>query len=290
MIDRRTFLGAVGAAVILPRLATAASIKRPGMQLYTVRGELEKDFDGTLAKIAAIGYREVEFAGYFGHTPKQVRDSLKRHGLTAPSAHVPFASLTGDSWTRALDEARAIGHRYLVNAWVDEPVRKEPGAWQRIAATYNTAAAAAKRHGVQFAYHNHNFEFYPRADAGGKLPMDLVLESCDPALVKIELDLCWIAAAGKDPVEYFRRYPGRFPMVHVKGLRKVPAASAEPVPIDRVLPDITDVGHGDVIEWPRIFARAKEAGIKHFFVEHDNPPQPFESLRNSYEYVSRLTF
>ena len=290
MIDRRTFLGAVGAAVFMPRLATAASIKRPGMQLYTVRGELEKDFDGTLAKIAAIGYREVEFAGYFGHTPKQVRDSLKRHGLTAPSAHIAFPSLTGDSWTRALDEARAIGHRYLVNAWVDEPVRNQPGAWQRIADTYNTAAAAAKRHGVQFAYHNHNFEFYPRADAGGKLPMDLVLESCDPGLVKIELDLCWIAAAGKDPVEYFRRYPGRFPMVHVKGLRKVPAASADPVPIDRVLPDITDVGHDDVIEWPRIFARSKEAGIRHYFVEHDNPAQPFESLRTSYEYVSRLKF
>ena len=290
MIDRRTFLGTVGAAVVLPRLAAAASITRPGMQLYTVRGELEKDFDGTLAKIAAIGYREVEFAGYFGRTPAQVRDSLKRHGLTAPSAHVDFASLTGDRWARALDGARTIGHRYIVNAWVDESIRDQPGAWQRIADTYNTAAAVAKRRGIQFAYHNHHFEFYPRADAGGKLPMDLILESCDPQLVQIELDLCWIAAAGKDPVEYFRRHPGRFPMVHVKGLRKVPDASAQPVQIDRILPDITDVGHEDAIDWPRIFAHAKTAGIKHYFVEHDNPKQPFDSLRNSYEYVSRLRF
>jgi len=290
MIDRRTFLGALGAAAVVPRFSSAASIKRPGMQLYTVRGDLEKDFDGTLAQIGAIGYREVEFAGYFGHTPKQVRDTLKRHRMTAPSAHIDFPSLTGDRWARALDDARAIGHDYIVNAWVDESVRKRPDAWTRIADTYNTAAAAAKRHGIQFAYHNHNFEFYPRAEAAGKLPMDVLLESCDPALVKIELDLCWIAAARKDPLDYFHRYPGRFPMVHVKGLRQVPAESAEPVPIDRVLPEITDVGHEDVIDWPRIFARSKEAGIRHYFVEHDNPKQPFESLRKSYEYVSRLTF
>ena len=290
MMDRRTFLGTVGAAVVLPRLATAASITRPGMQLYTVRGELEKDFDGTLAKIAAIGYREVEFAGYFGRTPAQVRDSLKRHGLTAPSAHVDFPGLTGDRWARTLEGARTIGHQYLVNAWVDQSIRDQPGAWQRIAATYNTAAAAAKQQGIQFAYHNHHFEFYPRADAGGKLPMDLILESCDPQLVKIEMDLCWIAAAGKDPVEYFRRHPGRFPMVHVKGLRKVPAPSPQPPPIDTVLPDITDVGREDVIDWPRIFAHASTAGIKHYFVEHDNPKEPFESLRTSHAYVSRLKF
>jgi sugar phosphate isomerase/epimerase len=290
VIDRRTFLATVGAAVAVPRLATAGSIRRPGMQLYTVRTLLEKDFDGTLAKIRGIGYREVEFAGYFGHTPRQVRDSLKRQGLTSPSAHIDYASLTGDKWARALDDARAIGHKYIVNAWVDESIRSQPDAWKRIADTYNAAAPVAKKHGLQFAYHNHNFEFYPRADAGGKLPIDIVLESCDPALVKIELDLCWIAAAGKDPLDYFHRYPGRFPMVHVKGLRKVPPASADPVPIDRVLPDVTEVGHDDVIDWRRIFAGAKEAGIAHYFVEHDNPKQPIESLQVSYDYVSHLTF
>jgi sugar phosphate isomerase/epimerase len=290
MIDRRTFLATVGAAVVVPRLTAAASIRRPGMQLYTVRTLLEKDFDGTLAKIRAIGYREVEFAGYFGHAPKQVRDTLKRHGLTSPSAHIDYPSLTGDKWARALDDARAIGHKYVVNAWVDESIRNQPDAWKRIVDTYNAAAAVAKKHGIQFAYHNHNFEFYPRADAGGKLPMDVILESCDPALVKIELDLCWIAAAGKDPQDYFHRYPGRFPMVHVKGLRKVPPASADPVPIDRILPDITEVGRDDVIDWPRVFARAKEAGIAHYFVEHDNPKQPIESLQASFDYVSRLAF
>ena len=288
-LDRRTFMTTMGAALLAMRRAIGASIPRIGMQLYTVRTALEKDFDGTLAKVAAIGYKEVEFAGYYNHTPQEVRDTLKRHALAAPSAHVDYGSLTGDKWAKAIENAHTIGHTYLVNAWVDESVRKEPDAWKHIAETYNQAAAVSKKAGIQFAYHNHNFEFAPRKDAGGKLPYDILLESCDPALVKMELDLCWISAAGKDPLEYFRRYPGRFPLVHVKGLKKVPASTGDdPVPIDRVLPDLTEVGHDDVIDWKRIFAQSRVAGIRHYFVEHDVPKDPFASLKTSYEYVSKL--
>ncbi|HVD92899.1 MAG TPA: sugar phosphate isomerase/epimerase [Vicinamibacterales bacterium] len=288
-LDRRTFMTTMGAALLAMRRTIAASIPRVGMQLYTVRTELEKDFDATLAKVAAIGYKEVEFAGYYNHTPQEVRDTLKRHALAAPSAHVDYGSLTGDKWAKAIENAHTIGHTYLVNAWVDESIRKEPDAWKHIAETYNQAAAVSKKAGIQFAYHNHNFEFAPRKDAGGKLPYDILLESCDPALVKMELDLCWISAAGKDPLEYFRRYPGRFPLVHVKGLKKVPASTGDdPVPIDRVLPDITEVGHDDVIDWKRIFAQSRAAGIRHYFVEHDVPKDPFASLKASYEYVSQL--
>jgi len=288
-LDRRTFMTTMGAALLAMRRTIAASIPRVGMQLYTVRTELEKDFDATLAKVAAIGYKEVEFAGYYNHTPQEVRDTLKRHALAAPSAHVDYGSLTGDKWAKAIENAHTIGHTYLVNAWVDESIRKEPDAWKHIAETYNQAAAVSKKAGIQFAYHNHNFEFAPRKDAGGKLPYDILLESCDPALVKMELDLCWISAAGKDPLEYFRRYPGRFPLVHVKGLKKVPASTGDdPVPIDRVLPDITEVGHDDVIDWKRIFAQSRAAGIRHYFVEHDVPKDPFASLKASYDYVSQL--
>jgi sugar phosphate isomerase/epimerase len=149
----------------------------------------------------------------------------------------------------------------------------------------------SKKAGIQFAYHNHNFEFSPLPDAGGKLPYDFLLESCDPALVKMELDLCWIAAAGKDPLDYFRRYPGRFPLVHVKGLRKVPDTTGEAaVPIEKILPTLTDVGHDDVIDWKRIFAQSGTAGIKHYFVEHDVPKDPFESLKASHDFLSRLQF
>jgi len=288
-LDRRTFLGTVGTALLAMRPVMAASIPRLGAQLYTVRTEMEKDFDGTLAKVAAIGFTEVEFAGYFGRTPQQVRDALKRHRLTAPSGHIDYASVTGDKWPGAIEAARTIGHEYLINAWVDEPIRREPDAWKRIAEAYNRAGEASKRAGIQFAYHNHNFEFAPLAEPAGKLPFDILLETCDPSLVKIELDLCWIASAGKDPLEYFRRYPGRFPLVHIKGLKSVPATGAA-TPIDRVLPQITDVGHEDAIDWKRIFAQAKMAGIEHYFVEHDVPKQPFDSLKISHEYLTRLRF
>lgn len=288
-LNRRMFIGTMGAALLAGRRGEAASLRRLGAQLYTVRTELEKDFEGTLAKVAAAGYAEVEFAGYFNRTPPQVRDVLKRHRLAAPSAHIDYGSLTGDTWARAIEGARTIGHQYLVNAWVDEPIRNQPDAWKRIAETYNQAGAASKKAGIQFAYHNHNFEFAPRPDLDGKLPFDYLLETCDPALVKMELDLCWISAAGKDPVEYFRRHPGRFPMVHVKGLRAVPATGAA-TPINRVLPDITDVGHDDVIDWKRIFAQAKTAGIRHYFVEHDVPKQPVASLKASHDYLVGLKF
>ena len=290
-IDRRVFLGTLGAAALAARSAFSAAIKNVGVQLYTVRTDLEKDFEGTLARVAAIGYKEVEFAGYFGHTPQQVRDMLKRHGLVSPSSHLDYATVSSpDKWKQALDDAAVIGQTFVVNPWIDEPMRNQPGVWRRIADTYNTAGAAANAHGIQFCYHNHNFEFSPSAGADGRQPFDVLLESCDPTLVKFEMDLCWITAAGKDPLEYFRRSPGRFPLVHVKGLRKVPVASATPVPIDKVLPDVTDVGHGDVVDWKRIFAKAKEAGIEHYFVEHDVPKDPFASLKASYEYVSRLSF
>jgi sugar phosphate isomerase/epimerase len=287
MIDRRTFLGTLAAAGLASRAALAETMQRVGMQLYTVRTLLEKDFDRTIARVAAIGYKDVEFAGYYNRTPQQIRDVLAKNGLSAPAAHVDYPTLSGEKWPATLEAAAVMGHRYLVNPWIDESIRKQPDIWPKIADTFNRAGEQAKKAGVQFAYHNHQFEFAP---AGGKLPFDLLLERCDPALVQIELDLCWIAAAGKDPLDYFKRAPGRFPLVHVKGLSKVPAAGAA-APNTEVLPTITDVGaSNDVIDWKRIFAQSKQAGIRHYFVEHDVPKDPLASLEASYGYLKKLEF
>jgi sugar phosphate isomerase/epimerase len=285
-VNRRTFLGTMGAAMMSARHAAAGSIRDIGVQLYTVRTDLGKDFEGTIASVAAIGYKEVEFAGYFNHTPEQVSAVLKKNGLTSPAAHVDYASL-GDRWPAVLDAARTIGHQFLVNPWIDEALRNQPDAWKRIAEVFNRAGEISRKAGIQFAYHNHNFEFAP---VDGKLPYDILLEQCDPALVKMELDLCWITVAGKDPLDYFHRYPGRFPLVHVKGLSKRPPSDAGAVPIPTALNDITDVGSNDVIDWKRIFARSAEAGIKHYFVEHDVPKSPFDSLKASYTYLRGLQF
>ena len=287
MLDRRAFIGTLGAACVAGVRLEAKKLNRVGMQLYTVRAEMEKDFDGTLAKVAAIGYKEVEFAGYFKRTPGQVRDALKQNGLSAPATHVDYPSLAADKLPAVLDSARTIGHQFLVNPWIDETVRKEPDIWKRVAETFNRAGEASRKAGIQFAYHNHHFEFVP---VDGKLPYELLLEQCDPALVKMELDLCWIAAAGKDPLDYFQRYPGRFPLVHVKGLAKKPDAGGA-APIQSIMPDLADVGStNDVVDWKRIFARSQQAGIKHYFVEHDVPKDPFASLKASYTYLKGLNF
>lgn len=289
MIDRRTFLGTAGAVLAarpLALIAAADRVQSPGLQLYTVRDEMAKDFEGTLARVAAIGYKEVEFAGYFNRTPTAVRAILDRHGLTSPATHVDFTSLR-EKLPQVIETAGLIGHQYVVLPWLDDNTRSEPDVWQRVADALNRAAAAGSKSRVQFAYHNHHFEFVP---VGGKLPYDLLLEACDPTLVKMEMDLCWITAAGKDPVDYFRRYPGRFAMVHVKDLKKTPAGPAPAAtPIDQILPDVTEVGSG-VIDWKRIFAQSTTAGIRHYFVEHDRPARPFDSLKTSYQYLQELRF
>jgi len=289
-MDRRTFLGTMTAATLLTRrLAFAADdhkIDKIGLQLYTVRDLMKRDFDGTLAKVAAIGYKEVEFAGYFDHSPKDVRAAVDRRGLTAPSAHIDYKSL-GEKFPEVIEAAKVVGHEYLVNPWIEEEIRKQPDGWKHAAETFNRAGEACKKAGIQFAYHNHWFEFLP---VNGKLPYDLLLTECDPNLVKMELDLCWITVGGQDPLKYFDRYPGRFPLVHVKDVKRVPPVTAGGAQdFGSSMKDMTEVGSG-IIDWKKIFAQSDKAGIKHYFVEHDNPKKPLESIKTSYDYLARLRF
>lgn len=288
-MNRRLFLGHVGAGLLLApdmlRAAQSQKIDRIGMQLYTVRAEMAKDFEGTLARVAALGFREVEFAGYFDRTPQAVRMALGRNGLTSPSTHIDLASIT-NRLPQIIEASQTIGHKYIVMPWLDDATRKQPDIWQKVAETLNKAGEVSRKAGIQMAYHNHHFEFVPMAN--GKMPLDFLLEQCDPQLVSFELDLAWITAAGQDPLAYFAKYPGRFPMVHVKGLKKKPAQGAS-TPIEQVMPDLADVG-GDAIDWARIFARSKQAGIQHYFVEHDAAPSPFDSLKASFTYLQALRF
>ena len=295
-MTRRKFLGHVAASPLIPVAADLSrrsreeakadrKIERLGLQLYTVRDQIAKDFEGTLARVAATGYKEVEFAGYFDHAPKDVRAILDRHKLTAPSAHVDFATVE-TKLPQVIETSHVIGHKFVVNPWIDEEMRKQPDIWKRIAATFNKAGETCKKAGLQFAYHNHHFEFVP---VNGVMPFDLLLKECDPDLVKMELDLCWITVAGKDPLDYFQRHPGRFPLVHVKGLKKVPEGEP-PVPFDKAIPNITDVGTNDIIDWKRIFAKSDQAGIRHYFVEHDAAPSPFDSIAASAKYLTALRF
>ena len=289
-MNRRTFLEILTAAAVLPRqLSWAADehrIEKIGLQLYTVRDQMKADFDGTIAKVASIGYKEVEFAGYFGRTPERVRAVIDRNGLTSPSCHVEYAVLS-DKWPSVIESSKLIGQSYIVCPWIPEEIRKLPDGWKRAIDTFNHAGEISKKSGIQFAYHNHWFEFLP---VNGKLPYDMLLEQCDPDLVKMELDLCWITVAGADPLTYFNRHPGRFPLVHVKDMKKLPKVSASGgQDFGDSLTDMTAVGSG-VIDWKRILGQSEKAGIKHYFVEHDKAEAPFESIKISYDYLSKLRF
>ena len=291
MMNRRTFLETASTVTAATLLASKFSwaagqhkIDKVGVQLYSVRDLMKADFDGTIAKVAQIGYKEVEFAGYFDHTPQQVRATLDKNGLTSPACHVEYSLLAPDKWPGQLESAKVIGQSCIVNPWIPEELRKTDDDWKRVAETFNRAGEESKKAGIQFAYHNHWFEFLP---VNGKLPYDILLELCDKNQVKMELDLCWITAAGADPLKYFDRSPGRFPLVHVKDLKTLPKITTGGPQNFGDTVDLTEVGSG-IIDWKRIFAQSDKAGIKHYFVEHDHPKAPLESIKTSYEYLSKL--
>ncbi len=284
--NRRSFLATLGAAAagcvagqpenaanVLSSAGTPAAPRRLGVQLYTVRTEAARDLPGTLARIAEIGYRDVEFAGYHGRTPVEIRELLTRYGLGAPSSHVPVASLRGD-WKKALDEAKAIGHEYVTIPWLGDGDHATVDAWKRVAELFNRGGAEAKAAGLNFAYHNHDFEFKRIGDA---VMLDVLLAETDPALVSFEMDMYWLVKAGQDPAAYFTRFPNRFSMVHVKD-------SAGP-PEHRMV----DVGAG-TIDFARLLPRGIASGVKHVFVEHDQPADPMATIAAGYQHLAKLSF
>jgi sugar phosphate isomerase/epimerase len=232
---------------------------------------MRRDLEGTLARVAAIGYREVEFAGYFDRTPTQIAALLQRNSLTAPSTHIGLDQMQGE-WERVAAEAAEIGHTYVTVPWLAAEERKTIDDWKRTAAAFNEQARLARSAGLRFAYHNHDFEFARIDDI---VPFDVLLAETDPDLVDFELDIYWITRAGFDALDYFARFPGRFTMTHLKDSGGAPAH------------EMMDVGSG-TIDFARVIAAANAAGVRHHFVEHDQPADALSSIRSSYMYLSRI--
>lgn len=281
-MDRRRFVATLAGMAFMSRFSWAATqhrIAKIGLELYTVRGALNKDFEGTIARVAKVGYREVELAQFFAHlpefnpSPQRAREILDANGLAAPSTHVPYSALSPANWPKVLEVSKILGHSYIVNPSIDQAVLKQPDGWKRAAETFNRAGEESKKADIQLGYHNHVEEFKPLAD--GTLPYDVLLAETDPKLVCMEMDLGWVHEAGVDPIAYFEKSPGRFPLVHVKDFTP-----------DRTM---VDVGKGE-IDWKAMFAKSDVAGIKHYFVEFDDPNDPFTSIQASYEYLEKLRF
>jgi sugar phosphate isomerase/epimerase len=289
--------GAILAAGAAARPALADPLGQPiGLQLWTVKDQLDADLDATLARVAAIGYRRVEAAGYHGLSPAAFAERLARAGLACDSAHTSIPLLAKDLDAQAA-AAHALGARWLLCAspdpsgavapahlgedWMDQMRRAMTlDDWRRNAELMNGFGARLQTAGIGFAYHSHAFEF---ARYDGVVGFDELQRRLDPALVRTELDLGWVVAGGEDPVAVMRRYADRVRLLHVKDLK------ARPVPGRPTDYATVPVGSG-VIDWPPIFAEARRIGVSAYFVEQEPPftTPVFGDLAGSYKYLHGL--
>ena len=250
-----------------------AKNKKIGVQLYTLRDAISKDAKGSLKRVAELGFGEVENFGYngkfFGMDASTYKTLLGDLGMTAPSGHYMYGNIL-NGWEKAVEDAKAIGHDYMVLAYLTPPERKSLDDYKKIAENLNKAGEVCKKAGIQLCYHNHEFEFEAM---NGQLPFDILTGETDAGLVKIELDLYWAMVAGQDPVALFKKHKGRIALWHVKDMDKTPKKN------------FTEVGNG-VIDFTTIFKNAKTSGMKHFFVEQDVcPGSPFDSISQSIGYI-----
>lgn len=240
-----------------------------GIQLYTVRDLMAKDVAATLEFIASVGYREVEFAGYFGKSAAEIKRLLDRNGLSAPSAHLGYERFVEDA-SKVADEAAAMGHEFVVVPAIPGDQRASLDDYARHAENFNRWSEAANAAGLRFAYHNHEFEF---GEIDGTIPYDKLLAETEPERVEMQLDLAWARAGDADALAYFEAWPGRFPLFHLKDFD----ANGEEA----------DIGTGSVA-FAAILERAGQAGLEHGFVERDHPDDVRASVRRNYDSILSL--
>ena len=297
---RRDFLkagvAAATAAALSPSLLSAHPFGFPvGIQLYTVKEQLAKDFDGTLRKVSAIGYKEVEAAGFYNKSASEFRKSIEAAGMTIPSAHYSLQELL-DGFDAKLAFAHELGLKYIICSF---PFVANPGRfhaekyyeeisrgitlddWKWNFDQFNRLAEKTKQAGIQFGYHNHNMEF---RKLDGVLVYDEMLRLTDPTLVKMEMDIGWVACAGFDPVAYLEKFPQRYELFHVKDIKPGPPTT------EGEGNGSTELGHG-TIDWKRVLATAKKTSAKHYFVEQEDPftDHPvMDAIKIDYEFLSKF--
>jgi sugar phosphate isomerase/epimerase len=314
--SRRSLLtGLAATAMTLAASQTAEAARRPffartgkrlGLQLYSLGDEAGKDLAATFASVAAIGYRDIELPQLYGKTPIEMRALADRAGLSLTSLHLPAMAMGGagalsllSDTQRVVDDLGVLGITGAVAPIAPFPAAFRPGpgenpmaalarmfveagadGWKRTAALLNEKAAALKPHGIQVGYHNHNIEFAP---IGGTTGWDILVKETDPALVKFEIDVGWIAAAGLDPVAFLNRHRDRLRWLHAKDIKPSTKANFA------LSMDPTEAGAGKQ-DWARILPAAHRAGVEHFYVEQEPPFTIFriEAARRSWNFLSQV--
>lgn len=294
--NRRDFLkisaaSALGIVALGPQACTtaAAGVKKGngvGLQLYSIRDAMAEDVPGSLKKVSDLGYKYLEMAGYsdgqfYGYAPAEFKKMANDLGMEILSSHtmVEAEGITLDNAKIMADAHAALDAKYCIQPWVNEPDRNIE-SYKKMIGDWNEVGKIMKGVGIQFGYHNHNFEFL---NIDGIVPYyDLFLPEMDADLITMEIDLYWVTKAGQDPVEMFNKYPGRFQLFHLKDMYEETAPY-----FDVIKDDISPVGAG-LIDFKRILAAKDVAGMKHFFVEDDNQGngKPFEGIETSINNIT----
>ena len=289
-LNRREFLklsaaGSLGLLTLNPMLQSCQSVDRKsfgvGLQLYSIRDAMAADVRGTLKKVSDIGYKYMELADFskgrfYGYSPSEFKKILSDLGMEALSSHtaVEADGITSENAKAMADAHAALGVKYCVQPWIEE-VDRTIEKYKSMIADWNEVGRIMKSVGIQFAYHNHNFEFLP---TNGIIPYyDIFLKEMDRDLITMEIDLYWVTKAGHNPIEIFKKYPGRFKLWHFKDQAK----PAKPI-YEVEKEDITPVGAGS-IDFKKIYEFRELSGMKNHFVEDDNQGngKPFEGIETS---------
>jgi sugar phosphate isomerase/epimerase len=276
MTTRRELLMAMGAAALgsaLPRILRADPFTGVGIQLYTLRNEMRADPEATLQRIAQLGYTEIEWWGSFGRTDEQLRRLLDSHGLTSPAWHVATESLAPDKLDATIATAQTMGHKHLIVAWTP-PTARGADDFRRLADLLNAAGQRAAAEGIRTGYHNHDFEFEM---VEGVTRLELLMSRTDASVVDIELDCYWAFKAGRDPIAMLREHRARITHLHLKDSAGAPEHKQ------------VDLGEG-VIDWRTLLRVAAEGRVKHVFVEHDSPADPWVTASTGRTYLRALGY
>jgi len=266
---------------MLPQLSCSASKEKIiGLQLYTVRDKINQDLDNTLSRLAEIGYNSMEAAGYnfsdstfYGMTPKQFSGRLNELGMSLHSSHSVVEPADAE---KVFADAAEAGCKYVIYPYLPEEFRKNIDGYKSTAEKFNKIGEIANKTGIRFGYHNHAFEF---EKMNGQMGMDVLIAETDPKLVTFEIDVYWVTRGGYDPVDYIKKFPGRFELYHLKDMVKTEDMFFAPVGSGR-------------IDFESIFAVKETAGMKMFFVEQDRfrDLDPFESVELSFNYLKNASF
>ncbi len=280
-LTRRDVLRLLAAGVaggsLLPHIAYADAtpslprIDRMGLQQYTVRRALAKDIEGTIAAIAKTGITELEFFDMFGKDVAWWSTLLRKFNLTAPSTHEGLPK-TDEEWGPIFDRAHGMGHTLVVVPSVGNEYRGSKANWMKLADRLDKGAAKARAAGLQFAYHNHDYEFAP---VEGTTGYEILTTNTDAIAVKLEMDIYWTVKGGQDPLALMKRWPNRIVAVHVK--------DAGPAPERKMM----DVGAG-TIDFKTLLATGRKQGLQHWFIEHDTPADPIASITASAAALKKL--